>query len=614
MIDPVELTNDIAGNAASLAMPALLWGLLYVLAWEHGPFASSIGFGRRTFWLLLPGALLASLALLPIAPVTNDWLTISLAGALFPMLVALLAFQRFAPPARESVVLYLALVGAMAAAALGIVLTVTSGTLQLAGVALTVIVVPAVVGGVAFGSHRAVLGKVAVLLGLTSGVLLVTFAGSTAIPGVGIEELFPVYLLGPLAAGAVAALVAERVFPGVEGFALPAAFAAGTFGVLVGADVLRQPPLYVAGTPPGLYAIGGAGILDLVYLSGLLALGGAWVVHRALGRGYAPVGPPLSEPAPTPLGRLGRAFRSGVDGHLDEALFSSAAASREAAAQARRLLGAPPAPTDRPWQGLAVPGWVVADQANLDSIARAGSTDGREGFRGFLTARWLVLLGRELGVRRFGTVGGRIAAFLIDLVVVTVPAALLWVYLIETTPGSLSTLAGNIPFNASIYGFAAVAFFYFALAEAFGGRTVGKALLGLSVRNRSLERPTFSAAMLRNSSKLPTLAIVSVGLAIALLLLLKGSGSTYSPGAGIPVPAGVLDFLGALVFVAVGVGLLGILGVLVILLTSERQRWGDLVAGTWVVRSTPPGAPLPVPAPAPAASSAGGGPSGGAGS
>jgi len=611
VIDPIELSNDIAGNAATLALPALLWGLLYALAWEHGPFAASIGFGRRTFWLLLPGALLASLALFPIAPVTNDWLAISLAGALFPILVALLAFERFAPPARESVTLYLVLLAVLSTASLGVVLEVASARGQLIGVAVAVIAVPALTGAAALAAHRATLGRVAVLLGLTSGVLLVTFAGSTAIPGVGIEELFPVYLLGPLAAGAVAALVAEWVFPGAEGFALPAAFAAGTFGVLVGADVLRQPPLYVAGSAPGLYAIGGAGVLDLVYLSGLLAFAGAWVVHRALGRGYSPVGAALAEPTPTPIGRLGRSFRSGVDGQIDEALFAASAASHEAAAQAHRLLGVPPAPADRPWQGLAVPGWVVSDQANLDSVAKSGSTDGREGFRAFLTARWLVLLGKELGARRFGSVGARIAAFLIDLSIVTAPAVLLWVYLIQTTPGSLTTLAENVPFNASIYGFAALAFFYFALAETFTGRTVGKALLGLSVRNRSLERPTFSAAMVRNSSRLPILAVVSVGVAIALLLLIKGgSGTTYSPGGGLPVPAGLLDALGALLFVAIGVGLLGVLGVLVILLTSERQRWGDLVAGTWVVRSTPPAAPRGAPPTASVPAPSGGGPSG----
>jgi uncharacterized membrane protein/uncharacterized RDD family membrane protein YckC len=598
VIDPVQLANDIAGNVALLAFPAVLWALLYLLAWEHGAFATSIGFGRRTFWLLLPGALLATLVLLPIAPIANDWLAISFAGALFPILIATLAFDRFAPPALRSAVAYLVLLIVESSVLLALVVFVAAPHVQTEAIIGVAVGFPVVAGAVALASHRALLGRAVFVLGLTSGVLLFTFLVSVAIPGTGIEESFPAYLLPPVGAGAVAAIAAEWVFPKMEGFALPVAYAAGTFGVLVGADVLRQPPLYVAGTPAGLYAIGGAGVLDLVYLSGLLALGAAYLTHRALGRGFSPVGAPLPEAVPTPVARLGRAFRAGAEGRIDEALRDSATAGREAAIQAHRLLALPDPPADRPWQGLPVPGWVVSDQANLDSIARSGSTDGREGFRGFLTARWLVLLGRELGTRRFGSVGARTAAFLVDLLVVTAPAAALWVAFIEVTPGTISDLAANIPFNAAIYGYAAVAFLYFVLTEAFAGRTVGKAVLRIAVRDRRMERPRLSAALLRNVSKLPTLTVVGIGLALALLFLLRaGTGGTLPLVGGLPIPVGLLDFVVALAFVLGGIGLLGAVGVLGVLLTSERQRFGDLVAGTWVIRTTRPseGTPSPVP-------------------
>lgn len=586
----MQLANDIAGNVALLAFPAVLWALVYLLAWEHGAFATSIGFGRRAFWLLVPGALLAGLVLLPITPVANDWLAVSFAGALFPILVACFAFGRFAPPARRSLVLYLALLIGESAGLLLLVIYLPSAPVQLVGIVALAAALPVAVGLTALGTHREPLGRVAVVIGLTSGVIVSTFLASTAIPGVGISETFPIYLLPPIGAGVIAALGAGRLFPGTEALALPVAYVSATFGVLVGADVLRQPPLYVAGTPAGLYAIGGAGVFDLVYLSGLLALGAGYLVHRSLGRGFAPVGPPTPESTPTPVGRLGRAFREGAAGRIDESLWDSATAGRQAAEQARHLLGRPDPPAERPWQGLPVPGWVVSDQANLDSVARAGSTDGREGFRGFLTARWLVLLGRELGRRRFGSVWARSAAFGIDLLVVTVPAALGWAYFLRSTPGSLDALTTNVAFNASVYGFAAIAFLYFALAEGLGGRTVGKAALGLSVRDRRLERPALSVSVLRNASKLPTLTVLGVGLAIGLLLLVKsGGGTNLTAGSGLLVSVGLVDFLGVLAFVVGGVGLLGALGLLCIALTSERQRFGDLIAGTWVVRTTSPG-------------------------
>lgn len=594
MIDPVQLANDIAGNVALLAFPAVLWALLYVLAWEHGPFAASIGFGRRTFWLLLPGALLATLVLLPVVPVSNDWVAVSFAGALFPFLVATLSFGRFAPPGRRSAALYVLLLIVESGTLLGLVVFVAAPTAQLVAVLAVAAAVPIGAGAIALSRDDGVLGPVAFVLALTSGVLVLTFLTAVAIPGVGIEESFPDYLIPPIGAGVIAAASAEWVFPGREGFALPTAYVAGTFGVLVGADVLRQPPLYVAGAPAGLYAIGGAGVLDLVYLSGLLALGAAYLTHRVFGRGFGPIGSPIPEPVPTPLARLARAFRAGVEGRIPLSLAESAAASREAAEQARRLLAEPVAPADRPWQGLPVPGWVVSDQANLEAVARDGPTDGREGFRGFVTARWMVLLGRELGLRRFGTIGARIAAFLLDLAIVTLPIAGVWVALIETTPGSLDDLASSVPLNAAIYGYAAVAFLFFVLCERLAGRTPGKALLGIAVRDRRMERPGLSAALLRNASKLPTLTVLGVGLAIALLFLLRAGGTLGAAG-GLAIPAGILDFAVVISVVVAGVGLLGLVGVLGILLTAERQRFGDLVAGTWVVRTTRPRAAAPSP-------------------
>src|SRR5208282_148524 len=221
----------------------------------------------------------------------------------------------------------------------------------------------------------------------------------------------------PVVVGLVAAALANRVFPGEPGYAIPTSFLASTFGVLLGADLLRQPPLYGSG-PSGLYTIGGAGVLDLVYLSGLLGFGAAYLGYRATVHGFAPVGPPLPARTPSPMTRLLRAFRSGLDGRLSDSLRESASASRSAAQQARELLGLAPSADDRPWQDLPVPGWIVSDQANLDAAARVGTQDGREGFRSWLTARWLVLIAHDLGARRFASVGARIAAFVIDLALV----------------------------------------------------------------------------------------------------------------------------------------------------------------------------------------------------
>jgi uncharacterized RDD family membrane protein YckC len=609
VVDPVQLTSDIVADSVSLALPGILWAALFLVAWEHEPFAESVGFGRRSFWLLLPGALLGSFALLPIAPVSTDWVAVSFAGAMFPLFVGLLAFGRAAPPRSRSLTRYLVLLaieGGLlflfvlpASAGLSHAFAVPFGTSDYIGNELVVLTgalaFSAVVGGVAWASGDSLGRRVAFLLALTSAVLVSTFAASSAIPGVGITEAFPIFLAPPVAAGLASVALARRVFPNEEGYAIPAAFLASTFGVLLGADLLRQPPLYGTG-PSGLYTIGGAGVLDLVYLSGLLAFGAAYLGHRLLHRSLGAVGTPVALRALSPVSRLLRAFRAGLDGRLTESLHESSAASHAAAEQARRLLGLGPAAADRPWQDLPVPGWIVADQANLDAAARAGTGDGRVGFRSWMTARWLVVIARDLGARRFATVGARIAAFFIDLAVVTAPAIVLWVVLLGTMHGGLSDTLSNVAFNAAIFGFIAAAFLYFVLAETFGGTTLGKRLLGLEVRERALEPPSGLSALVRNSTVLPLLTIVGIGVALALAFGLKsGSSATLTLG-GVGLPAGLLALVGLLSFVLGGVAVLGAGGIAFIAATSERQRLGDLWAGTWVVRrlpSTPMGAMPP---------------------
>ncbi len=615
LVDPAQLSLDIAGNVAGLALPAALWALLFLVAFERGPFADSLGFGRKAFWLLLPGALFASLAIVPIAPVSYDWVGVSLAGALFPLFVGALAVGRYASPRAAAIGLYLLVLLVEAglllvwvlpsfqgidrsfAAALGV--TASTGAAWL--VLLVAVAVAAVAVGLFGRANSSYPRVVAYLVALTSGVLVATFVATSAIPGVGIVEAFPDYLVTPVAAGVAAALVAPRVFPGKEGFALPSSYLAATFGVLLGADLLQQPPLYGHGAA-GLYVIGGAGVFDLVYLSGLLAFAGAYLTHVALGRSLAPVGAPPRESRPTPIGRLGRAFRAGVYGSVGESIQASARAGREAAAQARLLLEVAPGPDDRPWAGLPVPGWVVSDQANLDAVARSGTTDGREGYRAWLMARLLVLVGREVGLRRYGPMRSRTVAFLLDLLVVTAPAGGVFTALTLATPGSLDHLVSTVAFSAALYGYISAAFLYLVLAEALFGTTVGKWLLGLEVRDRTLRIPGGVAALVRNTPLLPILVLVGIGISLGVAFGFKAGASVGIVIAGIALPVGVLAVVSLTAFVVVGVGLLGTIGILMVALTAERQRIGDLWAGTWVVtrgRSAPSPAPAPPPAPPP---------------
>jgi uncharacterized RDD family membrane protein YckC len=619
VVDPISLTSDILTNTISLALAPAVWAVLFLIAFEHPGFAESIGFGRRTFWLLVLGSLLATFAILPFGAAANDVIAVSFGGALFPLLVGALAVRRVSGGGNRLLASFLGLVTVESGIMLLLVLPLAQPAVQPLGAALAgnsdlatglllfVVAVAVVLLSVALpgwtrsaasatGAGGASGRTLGFLLGLTSGVLLATYAASSAIPGVGIEEQFPAYLLPPIVAGLLAVLLAPWVVPGREGYALPLAFFGSTFGVLLGADLLREPPLYGSG-PAGIYAIGGAGVLDLVYLSGLLALATAYFVHRGLGRSLLPVDGSVPRLDPTPVGRLARGFRAGVDGNLAEALTESSRAGHDAAGQARTLLGLPDPPADRPWDGLPVPGWVVSDQANLDAAARAGSTDGREGFRAWLTARWLVYLGRDLGQRRFGTMKARSIGFGLDLLLVALPGVAVWTAISLATPGDLADLLGSLAFNAAIYGFISLAFLYLVLSETLLGRSLGMRGVGLAVRDRTLRPIGFVAALVRNTTVLPVLTVVGLAGGLGVAFLFKGGSLSSVTVDGIPLPGGLLALAGVLVFLVVGVALLGALALAVIALTNERQRLGDLLAGTWVVRDASPGAAAAPPGP-----------------
>jgi uncharacterized RDD family membrane protein YckC len=596
VVGVLPLTFDILSVAVSTAIPGVAWALLFALAWRHPGFAESVGLGPRTFWLLLPGAILASFALLPVAPISGDVVAVSFAGAAFPLGVGLAGLGRVASPLRRWLTPFVVPLVGTTAVLLGVVLAADAGALAGPAHALHVGTWPLELGLVAAGVTVAfVLVLVAsarnptsagrslgAVFGLTGLVMLLTFAGATAIPGVGIAETFPFFLLPPAAAGVGAVLLAPQIFPRQEGLALPVAFFAAGWGVVLGADVLWEPPLYTSG-PAGLYAIGGAGVLDLVYLSAFLGLIAAWGTHRLLRRGYAPVGGALPSGPANPTRRLREAFALLGDGAPAPSIAASSDAARAAGVQAQRLVGPGPGDAARPWAGLAVPGWVVSDQANLDSVGRAGSTVPQEAARAYVTARALVRLGASLSRPRFASIAQRLGAFAIDLVVLGAGGAAVFVGLVLVTPGGLNGALGSVPFNAAIYGFVAVALLYFALFELAFGATVGKRLLAIEVRDRSLGPVDGLGSFVRNTPLLPVVTLYALGLAVSIAIALRGfpSGATFS---AFGLSAGALAIVSLSLVVLAGIGLSGAVGVAVMAMTAERQRLGDLWAGTWVVR------------------------------
>ena len=587
MVDLSTLASDVLQNVVYLVTPPLLWLLLFLLAWQSPALARATGFGRLTFWLLLPGALLGWIGNLPLVPISPAVLAVNIGGGLVPILLSAWLLSRQFGGRVDLLAAFGTLFVLETVATLLWVLIAPAASFGLPlatwGVLAIAAAVPLLLAG--FTGHGTPWRPVTFGIGLASIALGATFVTTEAAPGVGIISSFPGYLLAPVLVGALAVVAAPAVAnrPPYQGFAF--GYAGATLGVLVGADVLHQPPLY---SPPAnaLYSIGGAGLVDLLYLTGLFALATSFVTFVVLARLRALEAPPESPDSRvlTPAGRIRRSLMLLLSGQFATAAREAAGAAHDARLSTRALLGLPAVSfSDHPWAETGAPPWVDADQRNLDALAARLDVGARDAWRAHLTARYLVRIGRQIARRRYASLLRRSAAFTIDLLILLGPGIAIWWYLSSHLGGSFASVLESSSFNAAAYGFAAVAFLYFVVAEYGFGTTLGKLALRLKVRDRTLRPAPAIPVVVRGLPKLIPLTIVGFGGAVATLLAVRGGGRAMS-AAGVTVPADLFALADLIVFVAFGVLLCGAVSAVAIYASGESQRLGDYLAGTWVIQ------------------------------
>jgi uncharacterized RDD family membrane protein YckC len=290
--------------------------------------------------------------------------------------------------------------------------------------------------------------------------------------------------------------------------------------------------------------------------------------------------------APMPAsssGLLRQSLRAAIDGQGSHAIDLADRSVDAAALQSRRLLGLGDGSTRPvPMEGLSLSPWVVADRQNLSALTKSPTLDPADATRAWMTARWLVLAIRESARGRFGTFGLRAYAFLLDLVVLTLPMLPIW-YALATGASGGSGLLTSIGFNAAIYGYAAVGLLYFVLLEGFTGTTLGKAIAGLEVRDRTLGRPGGIPVLVRNLPKIVPLTALGLAIATGVAILSVGGGIGGTGDLlGVALAIGILGLL-----VALGVVVPALISWACMLASPEHQRIGDWFAGTWVVVRRP---------------------------
>ena len=228
------LAYELAALVVTICLLPLSFIWLYIGYMEFPGLYRRIGIGRGETGLLLIGAWVGLLANFPIIVYEGSMLALNLGGALIPIV---LSFH------------------------LGRVALENSRSMS------------GVEYGAGSGSGNA--GRYFLLTAVGLGCSLSAAASvlvTTYDPSIGIYSEFPYYLAPPLVSAAFALVVFRRkVILGA-----PVAYISGSIGTLVGADILRIPLIFGTASSEGetfMGSIGGAGAMDMVFLSGLIALG-----------------------------------------------------------------------------------------------------------------------------------------------------------------------------------------------------------------------------------------------------------------------------------------------------------------------------------------------------
>lgn len=433
---------EVIAIALFILVPIMLFIELYVGHMEFPGLFEKCGLKRREVGLLIVGASVSMVSDVPIIIYGGSFLAINFGGAIIPMVLA--------------------------------VYFVKEKKLNL----------PLVVGGVAFISfitwYRDFITKFD--------------------PTIGVFSEFPYYFIPPFIAMVLALLVYRRdVTKGI-----PFAYAICTLGVLIGADIVRIPMILsgmeevrvTSGDPFAGGSIGGAGIIDLVYLSGLMAIAPMFL--------FAPSSLKKSRKEVSPAEAFKRQIKSMLK--LSERLYIEKR-YKEALDTAIEALDMKIRDTGDKF-GIRQEPYVILDMLQAHPYLRndywllRNAKNSQEitqidVLRGINTAKLLVKKMAQIEGRKYADIGQRVGAFIIDLVVLVIFFVFLIVAgLIVMAFEDLESYVVWI-FVVILWAWAAQTI-YFTFTEWRWGQSLGKRVMKIRVVNDEQRPCTFMDAFTRN--------------------------------------------------------------------------------------------------------------------
>ncbi len=317
-------------------------------------------------------------------------------------------------------------------------------------------------------------------------VALMAYGISRFEPGLGIVAEFPYYFAPSMLALGFALLFERKPDKRVTH-----AYTSAVIGTIIGADFVRIPLLIEERV---LGSFGGAGMMDLVYLSGLIAAIPI-VIHYYPTYRYSVSDDPLD----LSLKKLRK-------GKTSESVHYAKLSVSKALWKASKLLGdCKDNYRDNKigftgvMRKLNLSTFIIEDLKTL--MRRDFGDDPIDSQKAFTTAKLMNETIFKSIKDKYTSLPRRVVAYLIDLSITSLPFFLIFYYLVfvgrhAALPGLFSPLVLAVSVLMI-----SVQFIYFTIMEWYFGTTVGKSLFGLKVVNDSFEDITFVESAGRNSAR-----------------------------------------------------------------------------------------------------------------
>lgn len=436
-----------------VAMPVLLFVTLYIGHMDYRGFLEKCGFGRKEVGLLLVGGLvgiiLGPLGLfgVPLFIYQGSLLAIDMGGAIIPIVLSIYLIKKMK------------------------------------------INIPAIFVGI-----------------IIIGVL--TYMTTEFRPEIGIVSEFPFYLMPSFCAVGLTLLIyRDNIISGI-----PYAYAATTFGVLIGADIVRIPQVLIGleqlraemNLPIAAGSIGGAGGLDLVFLSGLLAIAPLFFLASRKIRHSRSLKSPSKVFEENLNHTLDLSQQLAKEGDYGGALNASCRAVDMKIQDVRykfKISQSPYIILDM----LQINPYIRNDYWLLLNSSKSMYHSQQDAYRGNITARYIISELEKIEKRLYASFMQRIIAYIIDM------AIILGIILAIFTIGALSNLFDLSDLQAPetfvwIFAFALWLWIaqalYFTILEGIWGQTPGKRLLRIVVKTEERQKCGLMSAFTRNVLRL----------------------------------------------------------------------------------------------------------------